>query len=100
MIRTEPGLCNNFAHGWCDLLGLAPSAGRPISWRNGTKYRKGHQWGEVSIIGVDLAKNVIQVQGSTADRSVLVRKRRPHFAGWMSVAIEAADHMKIHKYNK
>ena len=42
--------------------------------------------GEVSIIGVDLAKNVFQVHGATADGSVLFRKKlsRPQFARFMA----------------
>ena len=38
--------------------------------------------GEVTIIGVDLAKNVFQVHGAAADGSVLFRKKlsRPQFA--------------------
>ena len=37
---------------------------------------------EVSIIGVDLAKNVFQVHGAAADGSVVFRKKlsRPQFA--------------------
>lgn len=37
--------------------------------------------GEISIIGVDLAKNVFQVHGAAADWSVLLRKKlsRPQF---------------------
>ncbi len=31
--------------------------------------------GEVSIIGVDLAKNVFQLQGASADGSVVFRKK-------------------------
>jgi len=39
--------------------------------------------GEVTIIGVDLAKNVFQVHGAAAGGSVVFRKRlsRPQFAG-------------------
>ena len=52
---------------------------------------------EVSIIGVDLAKNVFQVHGAAADGSVLFRKKlsRPQFARFMAeqrpcfVAMEA-----------
>ena len=52
---------------------------------------------EVSIIGVDLAKNVFQVHGAAADGSVLFRKKlsRLHFAQFMAnlppciVAMEA-----------
>ena len=42
--------------------------------------------GEVTIIGVDLAKNVFQVHGSGADGSVLFRKKlaRPQFARFMA----------------
>ena len=53
--------------------------------------------GEVTIIGVDLAKNVFQVHGAGADGSVLFRKKlsRPQFARFMAdqppclVAMEA-----------
>jgi len=53
--------------------------------------------GEVSIIGVDLAKNVFQVHGAAAGESVLFRKKlsRPQFARFMAeqppcrVAMEA-----------
>src|SRR6056297_1514996 len=53
--------------------------------------------GEVSIIGVDLAKNVFQVHGAAADGSVAFRKKlsRPQFARFMAdhppclVAMEA-----------
>jgi transposase len=52
---------------------------------------------EVTIIGVDLAKNVFQVHGASADGSVLFRKKlsRPEFARFMAqqspcrVAMEA-----------
>lgn len=52
---------------------------------------------EVSIIGVDLAKNVFQVHGAAADGSVVYRKKlsRPQFARFMAnhpaceVAMEA-----------
>lgn len=52
---------------------------------------------EVTIIGVDLAKNVFQVHGAAADESVLFRKNlsRPQFARFMAgqppclVAMEA-----------
>ena len=42
--------------------------------------------GEVSIIGVDLAKNVFQVHGAAADGSVVFRKKltRPQFARFMA----------------
>lgn len=42
--------------------------------------------GEFSIIGVDLAKTVFQVQGSLADGSVVFRKKlsRPQFARFMA----------------
>ena len=41
---------------------------------------------EVSIIGVDLAKNVLQVHGAAADGSVVYRKKlsRPQFARFMA----------------
>jgi len=53
--------------------------------------------GEVTIIGVDLAKNVFQVHGAAADGSVLFRKKlsRPQFMRFMAeqrpcrVAMEA-----------
>ena len=53
--------------------------------------------GEVTIIGVDLAKNVFQVHGAAADGSVVFRKKlsRPQFARFMAdqppclVAMEA-----------
>ena len=53
--------------------------------------------GEVTIIGVDLAKNVFQVHGAAANGSVLFRKKltRPQFARFMAeqppclVAMEA-----------
>ena len=53
--------------------------------------------GEVTIIGIDLAKNVFQVHGAAADGSVLFRKKlsRPQFARFMAdqppclVAMEA-----------
>ena len=59
--------------------------------------------GEVTIIGVDLAKNVFQVHGAAADGSVLFGKKlsRPQFSRFMAkqrpcrVAMEAcasADH--------
>ena len=43
--------------------------------------------GEVSIIGVDLAKNVFQVHGAAADGSVLFRKKlsRPQFTRFVAV---------------
>ena len=52
---------------------------------------------EVSIIGVDLAKNVFQLHGAAADGTVLFRKKlsRPQFQRFMSehprclVAMEA-----------
>ena len=52
---------------------------------------------EVSIIGVDLAKNVFQLHGASADGSVVYRKKlsRPQFARFMAdhpackVAMEA-----------
>ena len=42
---------------------------------------------EVTIIGVDLAKNVFQVHGAAADGSVVFRKKlsRPQFARFMAV---------------
>ena len=42
--------------------------------------------GEVSIIGVDLAKNVFQVHGAAADGSVAFREKlpRPQFARFMA----------------
>lgn len=45
--------------------------------------------GEVSIIGVDLAKNVFQVHGAAADGSVVYRKKlsRPQFARFMVKAL-------------
>jgi len=45
---------------------------------------------EVTIIGVDLAKNVFQVHGASAGGSVLFRKKlsRPQFARFM------ADHAR------
>jgi transposase len=41
---------------------------------------------EVSIIGVDLAKNVFQLHGAAADGTVLFRKKlsRPQFQRFMS----------------
>ena len=53
--------------------------------------------GEVSIIGVDLSKNVYQLHGAAADGSVVFRKKlsRPQFARFMAdhpaceVAMEA-----------
>ncbi len=53
--------------------------------------------GGISIIGVDLAKNVFQVHGAAADGSVVFRKKlsRPQFARFMAhqppclVAMEA-----------
>ncbi len=41
---------------------------------------------EVTIIGVDLAKNVFQVHGAAADGEVVFRKKlaRPQFARFMS----------------
>ncbi|PWJ10686.1 hypothetical protein SAMN05421539_12210 [Jannaschia seohaensis] len=53
--------------------------------------------GEVTIIGVDLAKNAFQVHGAAADGSVLFRKKlsRPQFIRFMAeqpprcVAMEA-----------
>lgn len=41
---------------------------------------------EIGIIGVDLAKNVIQLHGATTDRSVLLRKKltRPQFQRFMA----------------
>ncbi|MFN4156476.1 MAG: hypothetical protein ACK4HF_17665 [Paracoccaceae bacterium] len=61
------------------------------------KLKKKASMGEVSIIGVDLAKNVFQVQGAAADRSVLFSKKlsRPQFARFIAeqlpcrVALEA-----------
>ena len=52
---------------------------------------------EVTIIGVDLAKNVFQVHGAAADGSVVFRKKlsRPQFERFMAghppctVAMEA-----------
>ena len=40
---------------------------------------------EISIIGVDLAKNVFQLHGAAADGSVVYRKKlsRPQFARFM-----------------
>jgi hypothetical protein len=43
---------------------------------------------EVSIIVIDLAKNVFQLHGAAADRTVLFRKKltRPQFSGsWRSI---------------
>lgn len=42
--------------------------------------------GEVSIIGVDRAKNVFQLHGAAADGSVMFRKKlsRPQFARFMA----------------
>ena len=42
--------------------------------------------GEVTIIGVDPAKNLFQVHGAAADGSVLFRKKltRPQFARFMA----------------
>jgi len=53
--------------------------------------------GEVSIIGVDLAKNVFQLHGAASDGSAVFRKKlsRPQFARFMAdhpaceVAMEA-----------
>ena len=61
------------------------------------KLKERASMGEVSIIGVDLAKNVFQVHGAAADGSVLFRKKlsRPQFARFMAdqppclVAMEA-----------
>ena len=41
---------------------------------------------EVSIVGVDLGKNVFQVDGAAADGSVVFRKKlsRPQFAWFMA----------------
>jgi hypothetical protein len=41
---------------------------------------------EVSIIGIDLAKNVFQAHGAAADGSVVYRKKlsRPQFARFMA----------------
>ncbi len=41
---------------------------------------------EISIIGVDLAKNVFQLHGAAADGSVLFRKKltRPQFQRFMA----------------
>jgi len=49
------------------------------------KLKERASMGEVSIIGVDLAKNVFQVHGAAADGSVLFRKKlsRPQFAQFM-----------------
>src|SRR5690606_554004 len=61
------------------------------------KLKERASMGKVSIIGVDLAKNVFQVHGAAADGSVLFRKKlsRPQFARFMAdqppclVAMEA-----------
>ncbi len=61
------------------------------------KLKERASMGEVSTIGVDLAKNVFQVHGAAADGSVLFRKKlsRPQFARFMAqqppclVAMEA-----------
>jgi transposase len=61
------------------------------------KLKERASMGEVSIIGVDLAKNVFQLHGASAEGSVVFRKKlsRPQFTRFMSeqppclVAIEA-----------
>jgi transposase len=61
------------------------------------KLKERASMGEVTIIGVDLAKNVFQVHGAAANGSVLFRKKltRPQFARFMAeqppclVAMEA-----------
>uniref|UniRef100_UPI0037C88B84 hypothetical protein n=1 Tax=Roseovarius salis TaxID=3376063 RepID=UPI0037C88B84 len=58
--------------------------------------------GEVTIIGVDLAKNVFQVHGAEADGSVVFRKKmsRPQFARFMAeqpqcrVAMEGCQRLR------
>lgn len=40
-----------------------------------TSYRKGHPWNTVTIIGVDLAKNVFQVHGASGNGAVAFRKK-------------------------
>jgi transposase len=53
------------------------------------KFKERASMGEVSIIGVDLAKNVFQLHGAASDGSVVFRKKlsRPQFARFM------ADHV-------
>jgi transposase len=61
------------------------------------KLKEAASMGEVTIIGVDLAKNVFQLHGAAADGSVVFRKKlsRPQFARFMAqqppclVAMEA-----------
>ena len=47
--------------------------------------------GEVTIMGVDLAKNVFQVHGAAADGTVLFRKKlsRPQLARFMAEQISS-----------
>lgn len=52
--------------------------------------------GDVSIIGVDLAKNVFQAHGAAADGSVVFRKKlpNPRFAAsrvWTDRRVETAQ---------
>lgn len=58
--------------------------GRFLGGRSGVPDNR--TMGEFSIIGVDLAKTVFQVQGSVADGSVVFRKKlsRPQFARFMA----------------
>ena len=58
---------------------------------------------EVTIIGVDLAKNVFQLHGAAADGAVVFRKKlsRPQFQRFMSeqprclVAMEGLCHVEV-----
>jgi hypothetical protein len=52
---------------------------------------------EVSIIGVDLTKNVFQLHGAVADGTVVFRKKlfARNSPGSMSVAIQPVNHLSL-----
>jgi hypothetical protein len=54
--------------------------------------------GEITIIGIDLAKNVSQVHGAAADGTVMFRTKvfARNSPGSMPVAIEPVDHLNLY----
>lgn len=58
-------------------MGWTPPGGIDVPWWRVLKHRYGRKrpWVEVSIIGLDLAKNVFQAHGAGADGSVVFRRK-------------------------
>jgi hypothetical protein len=54
--------------------------------------------GEITIIGIDLAKNVFQEHGAASDGAVMFRTKvfARNSPGLMPVAIEPVDHLNLY----